>query len=138
MSQTQRTPHVRIAILSGFPAVAETLGFDAGVALTEAGIDSALLAEPDNRLPVARVSRLLADATKATGRRDIGLLLSQTVGFDRLGLTGLLACGRPTVAAAVQAIIGFSQLHNEALHMWVDPAGAQMLLREEYLTGPAG
>jgi AraC-like DNA-binding protein len=134
MPHIHRKPHARSAMLSGFPALAESLGFSVESALTAVGIDAKELADPDTLIPIAKVTQLLDDAARLSGRGDVGLLLSQSIRLERLGLAGLLACGRPTVAAAVQAITGFSQLHNEALHLWVEPAGAQLILREEYLT----
>jgi AraC-like DNA-binding protein len=75
----------------------------------------AALGDPEARIPVAAVVRLLEDTAQAVGCEDLGLRLSQSRRLSHFGLVGKLARDEPDVRHALQAIGAWLHLHSEVV-----------------------
>jgi AraC-like DNA-binding protein len=133
-----KEPLVRTAVLAGYPALAKSLGVNATAALRQAGIARSLLADPDCRIPVLQLNRLLEATAAAAHAEAVGLRLARDIGMEQLGMLRLLV-QHATTAGDAFAIVGrYSQLHNEALSIWTERDGRYLNLRHEYLTRSPG
>ena len=67
-------PTTSAAWIQGIVDLLADVGLDVAAVLAEAGIDDAMLANPDNRAPTELVSRLWRVAAEHSGNPAIGLL----------------------------------------------------------------
>lgn len=122
-------PRIRVAVLGDYLQLARDAGLDVAAALRGAGLHRDWLDDPDNKVPVDAVSRLLEASAAHPGLADIGLQLAPSINVDRLGLLGFLARDKESVGAAFEATSAYSSFHNEALHIWTEPLGGQRAIR---------
>ncbi|WP_086925688.1 AraC family transcriptional regulator [Variovorax sp. JS1663] len=100
-------------VLTGFGALMRSLGADPAQLLRRARIPLSALSDPQARLPVTAVARLLEDAAQRFGCPDLGLRLSQARRLSHFGAVGKLARDEPDVRHALQAISAWMYLHSE-------------------------
>lgn len=136
--RVNKEPLVRTAVLAGYPALARSLGVNANTALRQAGIARKVLADPDCRIPVSQLNRLLNATAVAAQTEAVGLRLARDIGIERLGLLRLLVQHAATAGEAFAIVGRYSQLHNEALSIWTERDGKYLNLRHEYLTRSPG
>lgn len=104
------------------------LGVDPSAVLAEAGIDSTLFDNPDNRISLAARGRLFSRCVAATGCRHFGLLVGQQARLNSLGLVGLLAKYSPDVGTALRSLVRFFHLHNRGAAIELAAAGDRTVL----------
>jgi AraC-like DNA-binding protein len=85
------------AVVAGVLDVAVSLGADRGALLAAAGIDPAVLADPDARLPVEHDLRLW----EALSREPVGLAIGERLGMAPLGVVGYAMQHGATVGEAL-------------------------------------
>jgi AraC-like DNA-binding protein len=102
-------------VLTGFAPLMRAHGADPAVLLRRARIPLSALNDPQARLPVPAVARLLEDAARSVGLPDLGLRLSQARRLSHFGLVGKLARDEPDVRHALQAISAWLHLHSEVI-----------------------
>jgi len=102
---------VRIGATLAIPAILRSLGANPAEVLAEAGFDLKLFDDPDNRLPYAARSRLMAHCAARTGCPHFGLLVGEEEGLHSLGLVGLLVKDSPDVGTALRNLIRYFHLH---------------------------
>jgi AraC-like DNA-binding protein len=115
-----RPATLRVGGAEAILAVLEDFGIDSDEVLTEAGIDPALFADPDNLITYAARDRLFKECVSRTGCQHFGLLVGQRMDLNALGLVGLLMRTSPDVRAALQVLVNLLHLHSQ---------GAVMVLR---------
>lgn len=108
-------PTTRAAALTGFAALARSLGLECGPILRAAGLPADAELEPDRRIPTSAVNHLFERAAELAGVEDFGLRLSALRGFDNLGPVTLLARDEPDIRSALGVFTSYLPLHNEAL-----------------------
>lgn len=106
---------VRSAVLTNFVTVATSAGLDPYQMVAEFGLPVASLADPEARVPILSVNRLLEEAARRSGRSDFGLRLAEQRTLSNLGATAMLVREQPTVRKALEALVGYMHLHSEAL-----------------------
>lgn len=126
-------PLVRAAVLTGYPALAESLGIDAFGALRKSGIARDTLLDPDRRIPVLQLNRLLQETAAAAHADAVGLRLAREIRVKDLGLLRLLLHRPATAGDVFETVSRYSQLHNEALSLWTE-RDSYLTVRLEYLT----
>ncbi len=92
---------IRSASLTNFAEVARKVGLDPGRMLSEFGLPRHCLRDPDLKVPVESVRRLLETAAERSGVEAFGLLMAETRQLSNLGPVGLLVREQPTVRLAV-------------------------------------
>jgi AraC-like DNA-binding protein len=122
---------VRAASLRGFAALLAVHGLSAAAMLREVGLPVDAEHDPDSRLPVAAVNALLELAASRSGLDDFGLRLAEQRGFSNLGPLTALARDEPDIRSALQMLIAFLPLHNDALEIRIQEAGDLVLLAVE-------
>jgi AraC-like DNA-binding protein len=113
-------PRVRTASLTGYVALARSLGLDPVELLDSVGLDVADLDFPDRWVLATRVARLLELSAEESGCADFGLRL---VPFRRLGTIGPLSVvlrDEPDLRSALGLLVRYERAFNEALHLRMD------------------
>jgi hypothetical protein len=90
------------------------LGFDPAIAFSQTGIDPNQFRDPENKLPMSALGRLIAASSRLTGRADFGLLLAGSFGPTTLGLIGQMAAEGPDVRTSLRNIVRLLHHHDEA------------------------
>lgn len=102
-------------VLTGFAALMRAQGGDPAQLLRRARIPFSALSDPQARLPVAAIVRLLEDSAQRFDCPDLGLRLSQARRLSHFGVVGQLARDEPDVRHALQAISAWLYLHSEVI-----------------------
>jgi AraC-like DNA-binding protein len=102
--------------------VLEGFGVSSDEVLTEAGVDPALFADPDNLITYAARDRLFRQCVSRTGCQHFGLLVGQRMNLKALGLIGLLMRTSPDAGKALSSLVNLLHLHSQ---------GAVMALRAD-------
>jgi AraC-like DNA-binding protein len=128
---------IRSGSLTNFAEVARRHGLDTTALLREVGLPLRCLREPELRIPIDSVRRLLETAAERSGVEAFGLLMAQTRQLSNLGPIGLLVREQATVRLAIEALARYSRRLNEALFLTIEESGDVVVLREEVIVGRA-
>jgi AraC-like DNA-binding protein len=120
-----------------FVAVLGDFGVDPDDVFTGAGIDPALLEDPDNLITYAARNRLMAQCVTRTGCDHFGLLVGQRMNLRSLGLLGSLMTSMPDVEAALRALVSFFHIHTEGAMITLKVDDNLAILRYD-ITQPMG
>jgi AraC-like DNA-binding protein len=110
-------PLVRSAALTGYAALAHSLGLDPERLADGVGLPREALGEPSLCVPVARVARLLELSASKAGVEDFGLRLGETRRISNLGLLGVIGSEAPSLRRGIQATARYARLHSDALSL---------------------
>ena len=127
------TTLVRAASLTNFAQIARASGLNPDRMLLDAGLDPAVLAEPDLMVPVDRVRDLLQAAAAQSGDPAFGLRMAMRRRLSNLGPVGMLVRDQPTARAALQVLTRHHAAMNGALAMTLEQQSQVVLVREELL-----
>jgi AraC-like DNA-binding protein len=125
------TDLIRSACLTSYPEIARSLGLDPVRLLDACGIDRRCLDNPDIKLPAGALGRLLEASAKAAKVEDFGLRLAETRTLSVLGPVGLLVREEPTVRDALNSLMRYMRLHNEALYLRLEEPGGEAIISVE-------
>ena len=125
------TDLIRSACLTSYPELARSLGLDPLRQLDASGIDRRCLDDPDIKLPAGALGRLLEVSAKAAKAEDFGLRLAETRTLSVLGPVGLLVREEPTVRDALNSLMRYIRLHNEALYLRLEEQDGQAIISVE-------
>jgi len=114
------TDLIRSASLTHYAEVARSVGIDPRAMLKQARLPLHCLEQPDLRVAVGSVRRLLEDSAEASGAEEFGLRMADRGGYSTLGPVALVVREQATVGAAVEALARYIQLQNEAMRLEID------------------
>lgn len=114
------TDLIRSASLTHYAEVARSVGIDPRAMLKQARLPLHCLDNPDLRIAVAGVRRLLEASAEASGVEEFGLRLAERGGYSTLGPVALVVREQATVGAALEALARYIQIQNEAMRLEVD------------------
>lgn len=118
--------------------MARSLGLQPLKLLAAAGIGRRCLDDPDIKMPAGAPGRLLESSARVANAEDFGLRLAETRSLAALGPVGLLVCQEPTVREALQALMRYIGLHNEAMIVRLEELNGDAIISVElHLTRPA-
>ncbi|MBS0474894.1 MAG: AraC family transcriptional regulator [Proteobacteria bacterium] len=103
---------IRAGSMEGFRNLVFELGRDPAPMLLAAGIDPALLDQPDKLITTVSFRRALNIAALETGIARFGLVLSQRQTFEKLGAIGYLVRHAPNLAVSVNRLNRFLKTHD--------------------------
>src|SRR5215813_14928551 len=113
-------PHlIRSASLTDYIEVAKSAGLDPYRMVDAVGLPRECLRDPDVKIPLAAVARLLESSAKAAGIDNFGLRLSEKRLLSNLGPVGLIAREQPTGRTAVQVVARYIGLHSDGISVHV-------------------
>jgi AraC-like DNA-binding protein len=113
----ERSTTVSALLLRPIVAALQKLGIEAEPVLEGVGIDSSLLVEDEERLPVQLMSRLWDRAVLVSGREDFGLLAASGVEPNALHVIGYLAASSATVGEALARVRRFTNLLTNGVQL---------------------
>ena len=87
------------------------LGADPAPVIRAAGLDPAMLTDPNAIIPLGAFCELIARSGACTGCPHFGLLLGQRVRLSSLGLIGSLLLHSETVGDALRSLIRHVEMH---------------------------
>jgi AraC-like DNA-binding protein len=108
-----REATMRCASLAGLDALLRRRDSSLGQVCASVGVDEALAATPEGRLPVRQFVALLEEAARASGDDQIGLRLGYGHGTDSLGSLADAIVHAPDVAGAIANVSRYFHLHQE-------------------------
>jgi AraC-like DNA-binding protein len=114
------TDLIRSASLTHYAEIARSVGIDPKAMLKQARLPLHCLENPDLRIAVAGVRRLLEASAEAAGVEEFGLRLAERGGFSTLGPVALVVREQATVGAALEALARYIQIQNEAMRLEID------------------
>jgi len=129
---------VRSASLTRYDEVARRVGLDPARMLREFGLPARCLENPDLKIPVEAVRRLLEASAGRSGVEAFGLLMAEARRLSNLGPLGLLIREQPTLRLAIEALVRYGKHLNEALFLTIEETGQVVVLREEVIAGGTG
>ncbi|MDP3521205.1 MAG: AraC family transcriptional regulator [Hydrogenophaga sp.] len=129
---------IRAASLSGFAELAQACGLNAADVLQRYGLTLAMLADADQRVPLAAVMGVLEDASHLADRDDFGLRLAARRQISNLGAAGMLMLLQPTLRDAWHGLIERRQVLNDGLLIRLEEANGVAVLSFDLVREPGG
>ncbi|MGO4304952.1 AraC family transcriptional regulator [Cupriavidus sp. RAF12] len=120
---------LRSASLTNYVDVARAVGLDPHQMLRAARISRDALLDPDIRIPAARVGSLLEASARAGHAEDFGLRLAEQRQFSNLGPLAFVVREEPTLRRALESMVRYMGLQNEALAMRVEDDEGLVVIR---------
>lgn len=124
------TALVRSASLTNFAPLAAACGLDPLALVAQAGLPARCLSDPDLQIPAPAVARLLELAAAQGHEPAFGLRLAEARRLSNLGPVGLLLRDEPTLRSAMDVVVRYVHLHNEALAVRVEHTGGLAVIRQ--------
>jgi len=124
---------VRAASLTNFFDVARSLGLNPQSLLRDAGLSPGLLADPEQRIPVASAVRVLEKAAQESGCIDLGLRMAESRQLSDFGVVSLLISHQRTLRDALTVTMQYRHLLNAGLAMQLEDVGDMVIIREEVM-----
>ena len=106
---------IRSAVLNNYLELARSLGLDPYRMIAACSLPAACLQDPEIKVPLTSILRLLEDSALQAGKPDFGLRLADNRTLANLGALALLVREQPTIRKALDALAGYIFLHSEAL-----------------------
>jgi AraC-like DNA-binding protein len=125
------SPLVRSASLTHFAELAAHCGIDARGLVVEVGLPPRCLNEPDLKIPTRLVARLLELAAERAHEPAFGLRMAESRRLSNLGPLAMLVRDEPTLRSALEALMRYIHLHNEALAVRVEQVSSLVVIRQE-------
>jgi AraC-like DNA-binding protein len=129
---------IRSASLATFSEVARAAGLDPNALLREFELPARCLAEPELRVPVDNVRRLLEASADRSGIEGFGLRMAQARRLSDMGPLGLLMRELPTLRDAIEACATYANRLNESLYLFIEETDNVVVLREDLIVGTPG
>ncbi|BDB29126.1 AraC family transcriptional regulator (plasmid) [Cupriavidus sp. P-10] len=128
---------VRAAALTNYSEVARAAGLDPARMLLDAGLSPNVLREPDLKIPVERVGRLLQASATMSGNESFGLCMAESRLLSNLGPVGLLIRDQATLGDSLRMLMRYQALLNGALLLAIEECGDLAIIREVVMAGNA-
>lgn len=127
---------VRARALSGFLQVARRFGLSPQELFRQVGLEAAVLANLEHRIPITAVCHLLEAAALRSNCPTFGLQMADTRQPFDFGIVELLLSHKRTLRELLLAAVQYRHLLNEALAIHVETGGDRVVVREEIVAEP--
>jgi AraC-like DNA-binding protein len=131
-------PQVRAAALTNYVEVARYCGLDPDRMLRRAGINPAILTDPDDPVAANVIGKLLEASAREAGCSAFGLLMAESRSVASVGAVGLLLKYQGTARDVVEAIIRYQALMGDALLLAMDEEDGTTTIRLDIETEIGG
>ena len=129
----------RAASFDGFDVLCHGAGVDAAMVLRQAGLDAAILTDPDSMIPYSAYLHALDLATRASRLPHFGILLADKQTLAMLGPLGFLVAEAPGLRDAIDQLGAYIHLHNQGLALRLEIAnGLAVWSYETLVADPVG
>lgn len=119
----------RSAGLTGFLEFTRELGLDAQALAAAVGLPREVLTDPDLRVSVELMCRMLEMAAEQSGAEDFALRLAERRRISHMGAVGLVIREQPNLRSALAAYARYQWLQNDAYSLALEEFGDQAILR---------
>jgi AraC-like DNA-binding protein len=120
---------VRVGPILAIPAVLSELGVTPQRAFSRAGVDPGLFRDPDGRIAIEALGRLLESCVALTNCSHFGLLVGERFDLQGLGPLGYLMRNSATVGDALRSLLLHLHLHDRgAAPILLVPDSARVIL----------
>jgi AraC-like DNA-binding protein len=106
---------IRSAVFNNYVELSRSLGLDPYRMIVAYGLPAACLEDPEIKVPLTSVLRLLEESALQSGKPDFGLRLAENRTLANVGAFALLVREQPTIRKALDTLAGYMFLHSEAL-----------------------
>ncbi|AGW93823.1 AraC family transcriptional regulator [Cupriavidus sp. DF5525] len=130
--------YLRSASLTNFVEVARAVGLDPHQQLRAVKISRDVLLDPDIRIPAGLVGRLLDASAHASQVDDFGLRMAELRQFSNLGPLAFVVREQPTLRRALESMVLYMGLQNEALAMRMEEGEGLVMIRLQLLSEQPG
>ena len=120
---------VRAASLSGYEELAGILQLNPYPLLQAVGLPRACLHDPEMKISADAACRLLEDSAERAQIENFGLRLAENRLLSNLGPLALIVREGPTARKALEALVKYIRLHNEALNPRIDEEDGNVTVR---------
>jgi AraC-like DNA-binding protein len=103
---------VRVGPILAIPDILTELGVSPQRAFAQAGVDPGLFQNPENRIQIETLGRLLEMCVALTGCHHFGLLVGERFDLKRFGPLGYLLRNSATVGEAMRSLLLHLHLHD--------------------------
>lgn len=131
------TTLVRSAALTHFAEVASACGLDARALVAEVGLPARCLDDPELKVSTRSISALIDLAAERGREPAFGLRMAESRRLSNLGPLGMLVRDEATLRSALEALVRYIHVHNEAMAVNVEQVSNLVVIRTE-LVAEAG
>src|SRR5512133_1729249 len=103
---------VRVGPLAAIPDLVQELGASPRRVFASAGVSLREFRQPDTRMEMDRIARLLHEATRQTARPDFAMMAGLRFSMNGLGPIGELMQHSTTVGDALRSLVLHLHLHD--------------------------
>lgn len=128
----------RSTSLTGFAEIAAEQSADLAAAMTNVGLETSLLARPDEKIPFDQLCALFEHCADAWGLPDLGLRLARYQHMEILGPVALVTKMEPDLRSAIRAIIENLVVHTTATVAALHETGDVAILTLDAHPVPSG
>ncbi len=114
---------IRVGKLLYYASTIRQLGHDPDEVIRKVGLDSAALAIPDNFISYSSYRQLLVEAAKVTRCERFGLIMSEKLGPQSLGVVGFSMQQAADLGTALAILSKFLHLHDQHGKITLDAQG---------------
>jgi AraC-like DNA-binding protein len=122
---------LRSTALTNYIETARSVGLDPYSELAEAGISRYALLDPEMKIPVDSVVRLLEASAEAADVDDLGLRMAESRQLSNMGPLAFAVREEPTLRKALESMVRYLHLQNEALVIRIEEAEGLVIISEE-------
>ncbi|RKG35612.1 AraC family transcriptional regulator [Acinetobacter rongchengensis] len=127
-------PLAHAAVLKNYVTVSQQLGINPYYLLSKVGLSQNLLKDSKLRIPVDKAIDLLEQSSQVSGCEVFGLLMAQQREISDFGEISLLLSYQHTLRDAIQTIVRYRNLLNNALEIFVEEIGNTVIIRQEVIS----
>jgi AraC-like DNA-binding protein len=124
----------RAASLTNYLEVSRHLGLNGHGLLAQAGLSASLLEAPDQRIPVAAAISVLEESARLSGCEAFGLRMAELRQLSDFGEVSLLISHQHSLRDALQVIVQYRHVLNNALAIHIEETGKTVIIRQEVIT----
>lgn len=128
----------RSASLTHFAEIGQQCGLDPIALVRKVGLPIKCLSDPDMKVDAQAVGHLLELAAHQAAEPAFGLRMAKSRQLSNLGPLGLLLRDEPTLRHALEAIVRYIRVHNEALVIQVEEVDDLVIIREAFVADDGG
>ncbi|MDG1580402.1 AraC family transcriptional regulator [Pseudomonas sp. GOM6] len=132
------TALARAAILTNYLEVARHFGLNGPKLLAEAGLNAALISDPNQRISVAAAIATIEESARLSGCETFGLRMAELRQLSDFGEVSLLLSHQRSLRDALQVIVQYRHLLNDSLAIHIEESGKTVIIREEVITDLPG
>lgn len=125
------TTLVRSAALTHFAEIASACGLDARALVAEVGLPARCLDDPELKVSTRAIGTLLDLAARRGREPAFGLRMAESRRLSNLGPLGLLVRDEATLRSALESLVRYIHVHNEAMTLSVEQVSNLVVIRTE-------